>query len=562
MARKSRRKKIEEVEFEPAIVPKPGQEAGRVGTAAYARLSAEKEDDDSIETQVEMLRQFIGQHPELELLDVYVDNGYSGTNFDRPGFIRLMDDVKSGKIHCIVVKDFSRFGRNFLETGYYLETFLPHMNVRFLSVNDGYDSSRESDRNSIVVPIRNIVNELYAKDISKKNAAYFETASKIGNKRISKETYGYLADKENNVLVADPVSAPCVRIIFRWFLAGYTTGEIAKRLSMLQVPTPFALKAEKEGRPVPESDQWRDDRIRTILQNRTYAGDTVYGKRRKMMYKNIGEHKTAPEEWIIHENTHKALVSRADFEKAQELMEMSGRKVKQDRNARIEQREEFRDYFHKKVKCMECGGIMQYSRYSRNGFDDGFDGAFYICKGKSGSKQCGQRVHEDHLKIVVMDQIRNLAVLLCDRKELSGRMRGGLPDNGKLKKLRRNLSDLKRELSRMAEARESLYENMKDGIIDWDEYQMLKEHYITGERALKCKVADAESKKRETEARINKSLELAEHLEEYLRQDGLDERMAEEFVEQILVSSTGAIEIQFTFADVLEELSEHMEGDE
>lgn len=168
MARKSRRKKTEEVVLESIVVPEVTREKTRVRTAAYARLSVDKGEDEKIETQVELLYQFIEGKPELELIDTYVDNGYSGTNFNRPEFIRLMEDVKTGKIHCIVVKDLSRFDRDFLETGYYLETLLPNLNVRFISVNDDYDSIRQSDRESIAVPIKNIINELYAKEASKK----------------------------------------------------------------------------------------------------------------------------------------------------------------------------------------------------------------------------------------------------------------------------------------------------------------------------------------------------------------------------------------------------------
>ena len=143
-------------------------------TAAYGRLSVENggdETDDTLQTQMTMLYQYIDNHPDLELEDSYSDNGYSGTSFDRPEFVRLMDDVRSGKIQCIVVKDLSRFGRDYLETGYYLETLFPHLNVRFIAITDDFDSIREEDRNSLAIPIKNMVNAMYAKDISKKICA-------------------------------------------------------------------------------------------------------------------------------------------------------------------------------------------------------------------------------------------------------------------------------------------------------------------------------------------------------------------------------------------------------
>ena len=150
-----------------------------------------------------------------KLVDTYVDDGYTGTDFDRPGFIRMMEDVRTGKIQCIIVKDLSRFGRNFIETGYYIETIFPCLNVRLISINDEFDSSREEDRNSIVMPVKNMINEMYAKDASKKKVLAFEMQSKRGDATIARSIYGYTVDKKENQLKVNPETAPIVRAIFR-----------------------------------------------------------------------------------------------------------------------------------------------------------------------------------------------------------------------------------------------------------------------------------------------------------------------------------------------------------
>ena len=253
MARKSRRTNlVKPVETSVRVE----QATEGLATGAYARLSVEKDDEGSIQTQITLIHNYIVEHPELRLTDTYVDNGYSGTDFDRPNFTRLMDDVRTGKIQCIVVKDLSRFGRDFLETGYYIETLLPKLNVRLISINDAFDSYREEDVNSISVPIKNMVNEMYAKDFSRKVSAYHDLHRKNGDVRLTRTVYGYQIDKEKNIYVPNADTAPVVKMIFRWFLMGYQTGQIAERLNMLDVMTPRNYKETIEkGRRLEKEDR-------------------------------------------------------------------------------------------------------------------------------------------------------------------------------------------------------------------------------------------------------------------------------------------------------------------
>ena len=168
-------------------------------TAAYIRLSVENggnETDETLVVQQMLVERFIEEHPDLRLEEVYIDNGFTGTNFERPGFMRLMEDVRSGKVQCIVVKDLSRFGRDYLETGYYLETILPKLNVRFIAITDDYDSSRKEDRENISVPIKNMVNAMYAKDMSKKILAAKEAQKRNGNITLSKVAFGYVRSED------------------------------------------------------------------------------------------------------------------------------------------------------------------------------------------------------------------------------------------------------------------------------------------------------------------------------------------------------------------------------
>ena len=204
MARKSRRAQNDTAVSTAVIANiQTKKKENLLRTAAYGRLSVENETDESLQTQMSMLYQFIDEHEDLQFEDSYSDNGYSGTNFDRPEFVRLMDDVRSGIIECIVVKDLSRFGRDYLETGYYIETLFPHLNVRFIAVTDDFDSIREEDRSSLAVPIKNMVNAMYAKDISKKICASREVMkNKADSMPMGTAPFGYdhSEDKKKYVL--------------------------------------------------------------------------------------------------------------------------------------------------------------------------------------------------------------------------------------------------------------------------------------------------------------------------------------------------------------------------
>lgn len=368
MARKSRRnnniiEKKQEM-MTPEIITGPQLETG-----VYARLSVEKDNEETIQTQIEMLHQYVEEHGEYHLVDTYVDNGYTGTDFDRPGFIRMMEDVRTGKIQCIIVKDLSRFGRNFIETGYYIETIFPCLNVRLISINDEFDSSREEDRNSIVMPVKNMINEMYAKDASKKRVLAFEMQSKRGDATIARSIYGYTVDKKENQLKVNPETAPIVRAIFRWYQMGRGTGAIVKRLKMLDIMTPHAYKATHElDMAIPDTDRWTGDRVKTILVNQAYIGTTIYGKRKRAKYRNMPEHHTDPKDWVIHENTHESIIARPDFDEVQRIWNRASEKYKESVERGLARQRDIVDSFPQKVKCIDQKALELAQDFSYDGY--------------------------------------------------------------------------------------------------------------------------------------------------------------------------------------------------
>lgn len=543
MARKSRKNQpvLQPVIRQPEI-PVPE----KMPTALYARLSVEKETTESIQTQVVMISQYIKENPELELYDSYIDNGYSGTKFERPDFMRMMEDVRKGKICCIVVKDLSRFGRNFLETGYYLETILPRLNVRLISINDDFDSVREKDRENIAIPLKNIINEYYAKDISKKVSAYHELHRQRGDVKILRSIYGYRRDAEHNCLVVNPETAPIVQIIFRWYHMGIMPGRIAKRLNLMDVMPPIAYKEVKEkGGIWDPKERWNNARVRDILKNRTYTGALVWGRRRISFYNNIPEHKTKKEDWVICENMHQPLVPQELFD---EVQEMIGKTADQIRR-KPEIYETVRDCFSGKVFCGICGKrmLMEKNLYNRRK-----RGAQYFCDSGTGRGECNCSIQADYLKMVVADQMQVLIQAVVDRKKVLERKQKENNSKSISLKIESKIQSARMKLEEMDEKLTSLYENLSEGVIGLEDYYVIKEHYQQEKQKLQEELSHSIIEREEAEKKLQEFLRLSEHLEEYLGDKSFRQNLVDELIEKIIVGSDHSIEIIYSCEDVFQ----------
>ena len=551
MARKSRKVLQKETQN---YIPVAVSTEKKLATAAYARLSVEKEDDDSIHTQITLLKNYIGEHSDLELSDTYIDNGFTGTRFDRPDFVRMMDDVRCGKIQCIVVKDLSRFGRDFLETGYYIETLLPRLNVRLISINDDFDSFREGDINSIAIPIKNMVNELYAKDFSRKVTAYNDLHRERGDVKLLRSVYGYKRDAINNTYVVNPDTAPIVQMIFRWYLLGVTTGQIAKRLNTMQILTPLAYKAivEKGEEFNQEGDAWNNGRVRDILRNTIYIGDLTWGKRRKTLFRNVPEHKTPKEEWVICHNMHEPLISKADFEEVQRRLDAMADKLKSPKEYEYNPP----DQFQSKVYCLDCGKKMRYSKYCYGNRD----GAFYSCGcrmiGSTNEHHNLWKVNADFLKIVVADQVNQLVAWMCDRKKLVAHLQVEVQRNTSTLKVQKRKLQLQMKAEQIEEKLTTLYENLAEGIINAEDYKIIKERYLSEKDAVREELQAADVELRQVEAQLEEFMELVGRLEQYLGQGGFNEALVRELVESIQISQNNGIEIRFVCEDVIQQITE------
>ena len=290
--------------------------------ALYIRLSKEDENEgpsESVTNQKSLLNEFVQQH-RLSVYDTYIDDGWSGTNFDRPDFQRMLGDIEDRKVNMVITKDLSRLGRDYIMTGHYMERYFPEKQVRYISLLDGIDTGVESTANDIT-PFRAIMNDMYAKDISRKIKSVKRDKQRKGQFIGGKPVYGYkMHPTEKNKIVIDKEAAPTVRRIFGMALEGMSCRQIATQLNAEGVPTPAAYA----GLPVPKSGPytglWSSERISEMLQNETYIGNMVQGRSVKISYKSRKCLHQARENWVVVENTHEPLIDREAFEKVQVLV--------------------------------------------------------------------------------------------------------------------------------------------------------------------------------------------------------------------------------------------------
>ena len=290
--------------------------------ALYIRLSKEDENEgpsESVTNQKSLLNEFVQQH-RLSVYDTYIDDGWSGTSFERPDFQRMLGDIEDRKVNMVITKDLSRLGRDYIMTGHYMERYFPEKQVRYISLLDGIDTGVESTANDIT-PFRAIMNDMYAKDISRKIKSVKRDKQRKGQFIGGKPVYGYkMHPTEKNKIVIDKEAAPTVRRIFGMALEGMSCRQIATQLNAEGVPTPAAYA----GLPVPKSGPytglWSSERISEMLQNETYIGNMVQGRSVKLSYKSRKCLHQARENWVVVENTHEPLIDREAFEKVQVLV--------------------------------------------------------------------------------------------------------------------------------------------------------------------------------------------------------------------------------------------------
>jgi len=444
--------------------------------AMYLRLSKDDEDrgslnkseSNSIGNQRELIKSFLREQPDIELYDIYVDDGFSGSNFDRPEFKRMIGDIEAGRVNCVVVKDLSRFGRDYIESGRYIQKVFPALSVRFIALTDHFDSiSADTGESSIVLPVKNFINDSYCRDISTKVKSQFAVKYKNGECIAAFAAYGYRkSDTDKNRLVIDEYAAENVRRIFAWKIEGLALSAIAEKLNSLGILSPKEYKKSMGlsyhgGFSGTGRSGWGSTTIKRILTNEVYLGHMVQGKTEKVNYK-VKKHTAKPEgEWVKVENTHEAIVSADDFAVVQHLLKADGRRSPDSGTP---------SPFMGILFCGDCGQQMvrRVIRYKDTAK------VYYICSTKNRGEGCSRHsIEESALKEIVCESARKFANSFLKEKELFDRAMQYETNFEAVARYDKEIGRLKKEQDKYYSLCSGLYEDLREGVVTKEEFERL-----------------------------------------------------------------------------------------
>ena len=526
-------------------------------TAIYLRLSRDDEDIDgsakresgSISSQRELARSFVREQPDMELFDIYIDDGYSGANFDRPDFKRMMADIENGNVNCVVVKDLSRFGRDYIEAGRFIQKTFPAFSVRFIAITDHYDSlTADQSTTSLVIPVKNFVNDSYCQDISEKVKSHQRVKREKGKFIGAFAVYGYQKDHEDkNKLVIDEYAAKIVKNIFTWKLDGMSNLAIANRLNENGIFSPLEYKKSygehySTGFQAGIVSKWSAVAVKRILTNEIYTGMMVQGKREKVNYK-VDKILEKPEsEWFKVEGTHEAIVSKEDYQNVQRLLKVDTRAEKGKEKAHM---------FSGLLFCGECKEPMvrRINRYK------GTEKIYYICSTRNRSEGCSRHsISEADLKKVVFRIIQSQIELLIDVNRQMQYIQTKEMNFEDVVGFDKEIARLRNEQEKYLELRAGLYEDLKMGVITQADFKnfsaIYKKQYMETEQALE---KQEEMLNRLFYKGIQSGVKL-ERLKETMRVTTLDRETLLSFVERIEVYEEKKVAVQFCCQEEMEKM--------
>lgn len=527
--------------------------------AIYLRLS--KEDDDlscssgaksesnSISNQRKLIYDFLKSHPELELYDEYKDDGKSGSNFDRAEFQRMMKDIEAGKVNCVIVKDQSRFGRDYIDVGKYKEKIFPKLGVRFITINEGYDSLSATSSDDLAFTINSFVYDFYIRDISTKIRTNLTAKKQNGEYAGAFVAYGYVKDNDDkSKLVVDPFAANVVRDIFRWKIEGLSPQNIAVRLNELGIPSPAEYK-RLSGSKYKTSFQtslkaiWSHVSVRRILKNEIYLGVMIQGKRTTPNYKTKTVVTKAESEWLRVEGTHEAIISVRDFELVQELL-------KDDTHCRAG--DVTVPVYAGRIYCGDCGAAAVRKTVSYAGRRY----VYYVCNANKYDKTVCSRhsIREDVLSQVIYQTVRHQIDLLLDVDKALRQFENLSWEKHKLKQLDASIEIQEEVVRKNNTLRLGIYEDLRAGLLDRSEYESLKKELAERIDEATAAIEKLNKEKREILDGVSKQQSWVEQFRQYENVTELTRPMVIHLIERINIFEDSNIEIVFRHRNQIEEI--------
>lgn len=516
--------------------------------AVYCRLSQDDKDksvSNSIVNQQKILMRYISNHEDLEFVETYIDDGFTRTNFKRPSFQRLIRDIEDGKISCVIVKDLSRFGREHISVDNYLENIFPLKGVRFISLTENIDSYKNPQKmQSIEIPFRNLINEEYAKDISRKTRASLESKRKQGKYVSGFTPYGYIKDtNDKNKLMIDEQASKIVHHIFTWFIGGLNQTQISNKLNALEIQSPLAHKVYRGIAKKPKSanedtfHMWTSGKVRNILGNEIYTGNLLQGKTTSISHKIRRRDPLPKEEWAIVENTHEAIIDKDMFESVRRLLK---KRVKPNR---IEP-----SILAGLVVCGKCDKIM----FRNTTISKGIKYTRFVCstRRRYGKSACNSHIINEEILVDVLLEMINIQIARAvNFDKLIKQMKR---DDLVLKEIaffKMKYKQVEARQDDIFKLLNGLYKDYKDGIISKDEYRAFKEDYEHSLKVIPEELSAINDKVSELKSKKCDENEFVRNFKKYKQITKLNRMLIISLVENISVDNYKEITINFKFKD-------------
>ena len=507
-------------------------------TALYCRLSKDdgtNNESMSISTQKTMLKDYAKRNGFLNC-QFYVDDGYSGTNYDRPAFRQLIEDIQDGEVSTLITKDLSRLGRNYLETGTYIEVFFPNHNVRYIAINDGVDSIDNAQMD--ITPFRNIINEMYAKDTSRKIKSALHARRMQGKYMATTAPFGYQKDeKDHNHLVIDEVTAPVVELIFSIAEEGVGLHTICNRLRKAKVIKPSFYKKEMFERYTDEEKMydWDTAYVSKILHDPVYAGNlTVAERPTKTMRSKKRQYIPYAEREVIY-GTHEPIIEQSRWNTVQKILESRPPVIGESSSG-------YDNIFRGVIKCADCGSAMLAKVEQKRKRNNVLDKTFYCCTKyrKFGKEGCSSHTIEARTvhEVVLADIQKHAGQALTDRKAMVTDIaeRLNLQMSADREQQKKELRQCKQRVSEIENLYAKLYEDLTRELITEKRFQMLSARFDSEQEELTAKIKELEKSAIADKEQLSSIEQFAEQISGYAGITELNFKIINQLIEKILVS--------------------------
>lgn len=541
----------------------------------YLRLSKEdgdvtagsKNESNSISNQKSLIMDYLKDKHDIQVVSIREDDGYSGVDFNRPSFQLMLEDVKKGIIDCIIVKDLSRFGRNYIEVGRYLEKLFPMLGVRFIAVNDNYDSLNVDTAHDIVMPFKNLINDSYCRDLSVKIRSHLAVKRKNGEFIGAFACYGYLKDPENkNHLVIDTYAGPVVQDIFRMKINGYSQYKIADTLNEQGILSPMEYKRSIGVRfetsfKVNPKALWSAKAVSRILTNEVYTGVLVQGKQTTPNHKVKVRQAVEEKDWIRVENAHAPLIDPCLFEIVQALL---------DKDTRTSPKEDSVFPLSGLLYCGDCGQPMvrKTTTYSLKGVGifPKQKYSYFVCQGQSKEKSCSwHRIREKELLDAVLQAVNHHVKNVLDTSKALKDIDTAPSVQFLIQKYESHIEKKETELQKAEKLKVGIYEDLKDGLLDKTEYRKLKQEFDSRIEAASEAIKNLRQEIFALRENHSQHYAWMEYFKEFGELQELTRWAAAITINRILVFEDNRIKIVFNFEDAFmqaQELLRELEGKE